>query len=240
MAETEGSAMDIYKPEGGGGESGRGGLSRRQTQVLELIRETVAERGYPPTVREIGEELGLRSPSTVHSHLSALEKAGAIRRDSTKPRAIAVVGVDWEEAGAERSEPGREVPLVGRIAAGGPILAEENLESVMTLPESLVGSGELFMLEVRGDSMTGAGILDGDLVVVRSQPDVEDGDIAAFLVNGEEATVKRLERREGRVVLHSENPDYPPMDFADGVESLGRVVTVLRALRPGRPRRRSP
>ena len=232
--------MERGKTASGGGMSGRGGLSRRQTQVLELIRETVAERGYPPTVREIGEELGLRSPSTVHSHLSALERAGAIRRDSTKPRAIAVLRGDEEGAGAERSEPGREVPLVGRIAAGGPILAEENLEEVMTLPESLVGSGELFMLEVRGDSMIGAGILDGDLVVVRSQPDVDDGDIAAFLVDGEEATVKRLERRDGRVILHSENPDYPPMEFTDGVESLGRVVTVLRTLRPSRTHRRAP
>lgn len=231
--------MERGKAVSGGAMSSRGGLSRRQTQVLELIRETVAERGYPPTVREIGEELGLRSPSTVHSHLSALERAGAIRRDSTKPRAIAVLVGDGEGAGAERSEPGREVPLVGRIAAGGPILAEENLEEVMTLPESLVGSGKLFMLEVRGDSMIGAGILDGDLVVVRSQPDVEDGDIAAFLVDGEEATVKRLERRDGRVILHSENPDYPPMEFTDGVESLGRVVTVLRTLRPSRTRRRS-
>lgn len=231
--------MERGKTVSGGETSGRDGLSRRQTQVLELIRETVAERGYPPTVREIGEELGLRSPSTVHSHLSALERAGAIRRDSTKPRAIAVLVGDGEGAGTERSEPGREVPLVGRIAAGGPILAEENLEDVMTLPESLVGSGELFMLEVRGDSMIGAGILDGDLVVVRSQPDVEDGDIAAFLVDGEEATVKRLERRDGRVILHSENPDYPPMEFTDGVESLGRVVTVLRTLRPSRTRRRS-
>lgn len=231
--------MERGKAVSGGAMSSRGGLSRRQTQVLELIRETVAERGYPPTVREIGEELGLRSPSTVHSHLSALERAGAIRRDSTKPRAIAVLVGNGERAGAERSEPGREVPLVGRIAAGGPILAEENLEEVMTLPESLVGSGELFMLEVRGDSMIGAGILDGDLVVVRSQPDVEDGDIAAFLVDGEEATVKRLERRDGRVILHSENPDYPPMEFTDGVESLGRVVTVLRTLRPSRTRRRT-
>lgn len=231
--------MEGYRPANGGGAGGRGGLSRRQTEVLDLIRETTAARGYPPTVREIGEELGLRSPSTVHSHLSALERAGAISRDPSKPRAIAVLAQARDGDGpAGRGEPGREVPLVGRIAAGGPILAEENLETVMTLPESLVGSGELFMLEVRGDSMIGAGILDGDLVVVRSQPDVEDGDIAAFLVDGEEATVKRLERRNGRVILHSENPAYEPMTFTDGVESLGRVVAVLRALRPSRPRRR--
>lgn len=230
--------MERYRPTSGERAAGRTGLSRRQTEVLELIKETVAARGYPPTVREIGEELGLRSPSTVHSHLSALQRAGAISRDSAKPRAIAVLGeIRDEDGSANRGEPGREVPLVGRIAAGGPILAEENLETVMTLPESLVGSGELFMLEVRGDSMIGAGILDGDLVVVRSQPDVENGDIAAFLVDGEEAVVKRLERRGKQVVLHSENPAYEPMAFTDGVQALGRVVTVLRALRPARARR---
>ncbi len=227
--------MERYRPVSGDGAAERKRLSRRQTDVLELIKKTVAVRGYPPTVREIGEELGLRSPSTVHSHLSALERAGAISRDSAKPRAIAVLGEAGNDDGpASRGEPGREVPLVGRIAAGGPILAEENLETVMTLPESLVGSGELFMLEVRGDSMIEAGILDGDLVVVRSQPDVENGDIAAFLVDGEEAVVKRLERRDGRVVLHSENPAYEPLVFTDGVQALGRVVTVLRTLRPSR------
>ena len=142
--------MERYRPTSGERAAGRTGLSRRQTEVLELIKETVAARGYPPTVREIGEELGLRSPSTVHSHLSALQRAGAISRDSAKPRAIAVLGeIRDEDGSANRGEPGREVPLVGRIAAGGPILAEENLETVMTLPESLVGSGELFMLECR-------------------------------------------------------------------------------------------
>lgn len=203
-------------------------LSDRQREVLELIKVTVANRGYPPSVREIGERLGLRSPSTVHSHLSALVRGGFINRDPSKPRAIEVVDVG--DTGSITSEPTRDVPLVGRIAAGSPILAEESIESVLPLPESLIGNGPVFMLEVRGDSMIDAGILDGDFVVVQSQKDARDGEIIAFLIDGEEATVKRLERRDGAVVLHSENPAYEPMVFTSGVEILGRVVTVLRSL----------
>ena len=213
-------------------------LRPRQRQVLELIKQAVATRGYPPSVREIGEQLGLRSPATVHSHLTALVKAGFIRRDSTKPRAIEVIGFETDRRRAEAataSGPTCDVPLLGRIAAGAPILAEEHIEEVMPLPESLVGSGALFMLEVRGDSMTGAGILDGDLVVVRSQPHAENGEIVACLIEGEEATVKRLERGPDRVTLHSENPAYEPLVFTSGVEILGRVVTVLRKLAGGRP-----
>lgn len=208
-------------------------LRPRQRQVLELIKREVATRGYPPSVREIGQHLGLSSPATVHSHLKALEKSGHIRRDPTKPRAIEVLSADREPAGADlatRSEPTRDVPLLGRIAAGSPILAEEHIEDVMPLPESLVGSGPLFMLEVRGDSMMDAGILDGDMVVVRSQPQAENGAIVACLIDGEEATVKRIEKRHGEVILHSENPAYEPMVFTSGVEILGRVVTVLRRL----------
>ena len=208
-------------------------LRPRQRQVLELIKQAVATRGYPPSVREIGQHLGLRSPATVHSHLTALVKAGHIKRDSTKPRAIEVIrsGPDREPgAMSPRSEPTREVPLLGRIAAGAPILADEHIEYVMPLPESLVGSGPLFMLEVRGDSMVGSGILDGDMVVVRSQPHAENGEIVACLVDGEEATVKRLERRSREVILHSENPAYEPMVFTSGIEILGKVVTVLRKL----------
>ena len=214
--------------------SKRAGLTNRQRQVLEVIEQTLATRGYPPSVREIGDQLGLTSPSTSHSHLKALARKGLIERDPAKPRAIRVVSpeADPEAAAVEPypANPVREVPLVGRIAAGSPTLAEEHIEDVMTLPESLVGSGTLFMLEVRGDSMTGSGILDGDLVVVRSQPRVENGEIAACLVDGEEATVKRLERRDGRVILHSDNPSYEPMVFTSGVEVLGKVVTVLRRL----------
>lgn len=206
-------------------------LSERQRQVLVFIRDTVADRGYPPSVREIGEAVGLSSPSTVHAHLSALVRGGYLRRDPSKPRAIEVL-----DPGAARSrEPGeraglRDVPLVGRIAAGSPILAEEDIEDVVPLPVDLVGTGPVFMLRVRGDSMTGAGILDGDLVVVRRQPDADDGEIVAALVDGEEATVKRLHRRDGKVVLRSENPAYPDMTFGEGVEVIGKVVSVLRRM----------
>jgi len=199
----------------------------------------VATRGYPPSVREIGRHLGLRSPATVHSHLTALERAGHIRRDPTKPRAIEVLGSGRDRvptAVSPPSEPTRDVPLLGHIAAGSPILAEEHIEEVMPLPESLVGSGPLFMLEVRGDSMIEAGILDGDMVVVRSQPQADNGEIVACLVDGEEATVKRLEKRRGAVILHSENPAYEPMVFTSGVEILGKVVTVLRRLAHPRAR----
>ncbi len=205
-------------------------LSERQRQVLDFIRATVAERGYPPSVREIGEAIGLSSPSTVHSHLSALVAAGAIRRDPTKPRAIEVL----EDITAERSSARddlRDVPLVGRIAAGSPVLATEDIEDVYPLPESLVGSGPVFMLRVRGDSMIDAGILPDDLVVVRRQPDADDGDIVAALVDGEEATVKRLRRRDGRIVLQAANEAYDDMVFEGGVDILGRVVSVLRRLR---------
>ncbi|MCY4371559.1 MAG: transcriptional repressor LexA [bacterium] len=214
------------------------GLRPRQRQILDLIKEAVAPRGYPPSVREIGERIGLRSPATVHSHLRALEAAGHIRRDPTKPRAIEVLrfAPDPVTSATDRSEPTRSVPMLGRIAAGTPILAEEHIDFVMPLPELLVGSGPLFMLEVRGDSMIECGILDGDLVVVRSQPGAENGEIVACLVDGEEATVKRLERSNGQVVLHSENRAYEPMVFTSGVEILGKVVTVLRKLSSPRSR----
>ncbi len=205
-------------------------LSDRQRQVLELIKTTVATRGYPPSVREVGERLGLRSPSTVHSHLSALVKGGFILRDPFKPRAIEVVDIGGDDS-TITGEPTRYVPLVGRIAAGSPILAEESIESVMPLPESLVGTGPVFMLQVRGDSMIDVGIFDGDFVVVQSQKEARDGEIVAFLVDGDEATVKRLERKDGEVILHSENSAYEPMVFTSGVEILGRVIAVLRSLR---------
>ena len=205
-------------------------LSERQKQVLEHIRAVVAERGYPPSVREIGEALGLSSPSTVHSHISALVKAGKIRRDPSKPRAIEVL--DSAPAPARSFDDDlREVPLVGRIAAGSPVLATEDIEEVFALPTSLVGTGPVFMLRVKGDSMIEAGILDGDLVVVRRQPDADDGDIVAAMIEGEEATVKRLYRRDGKVVLRAENPEYPDMVFDRDVAILGKVVSVFRRLR---------
>jgi len=218
---------------GGEGPGDPTDLPPRQQQILELIQRTVAEQGYPPSVREIGQHLGLRSPASVHRHLKGLEDAGHIRRDSTKPRAIVVLTRRPEEA-VRPSVTTRDVPLLGRIAAGAPILAEENVEDVMPLPEALVGAGgPLFMLEVRGDSMIDAGILDGDMVVVRSQPHAENGEIVAFLIEGEEATVKRLERQPGKVILHPANRDYPPMVYSSGVEILGKVVAVLRSLAAG-------
>lgn len=205
-----------------------GDLTGRQREILELIRRTVQQRGYPPSVREIGAALGLSSPSTVHSHLSALVKLGYLRRDPSKPRAIEVV--DGGGASSPRT-PVRDVPLLGRVAAGAPILAEEDIEDVFPLPSSLVGSGPVFMLRVRGDSMVDAGILEGDYVVVRQQPDAEDGEIVAVLVGGDEATIKRLQRRHGKVVLLSDNPAYRPMVFEADVQLLGKVVSVLRSVR---------
>ena len=212
---------------------GDGVLSGRQRQVLDYIRETVTDRGYPPSVREIGDAIGLSSPSTVHSHLSTLVKLGYIRRDPTKPRAIEVLGGSEPTRAAPSTrddEHLRDVPLVGRIAAGSPILAAEDVENVMALPTELVGNGPVFMLEVRGDSMIDAGILDGDYVVVRRQDHAMDGEIIAALVDGEEATVKRLRRAEGKVMLISENPAYEPMIFERDVNVIGKVVTVLRKL----------
>lgn len=203
-------------------------LSERQSQVLEFIRDTVAARGYPPSVREIGEAVGLSSPSSVHAHLNSLVESGTLRRDPAKPRAIVVV--DDISHGESRGKV-RNVPVLGRIAAGTPILAAEDVDEVLPLPVDLVGEGPVFLLEIKGDSMIDAGIHQGDLVAVRSQPDANDGDIVAALIDGEEATVKRLRRQDGKVMLISENPAYEPMVFADGVELLGKVVSVLRRYR---------
>lgn len=204
-------------------------MSDRQRQILDLILETVNRRGYPPSVREIGEAVGLSSPSTVHSHLSALVEGGYLRRDPSKPRAIEVV--DTGEVADLRRAPVRDVPLVGRIAAGSPILAEEDIEEIFPLPTELVGNEPVFMLRVQGDSMLGAGIFDGDLVVVRRQPDARNGELVAALIDGEEATVKRFRREDDRVLLISENPAYEPIVLRGGVEIIGRVVAVLRSLR---------
>ena len=198
-------------------------ISARQQEILDYIRDTVADRGYPPSVREIGEAVGLSSPSTVHSHLSTLEATGHLRRDPTKPRAIEVL--DEEPSNV------RNVPLVGRIAAGSPILAEEDIEDVIPLPVDLDGEGPVFMLRIKGESMIEAGILDGDYVVIHRQPDALDGDIVAALIDGEEATVKRLQRHNGAVILHSENPAFEPMVFTEGVELIGKVVAVFRGIR---------
>lgn len=209
-------------------------LSERQLQVLSYIREMVAARGYPPSVREIGQAIGLSSPSTVHSHLSSLVKAGVLRRDPTKPRAIEVLdpGKRAKVRSTVRRNRGdmRDVPLVGRIAAGSPILATEDVEDVYQLPVSLVGSGPVFMLRVKGDSMIEAGILDGDLVVIERGGSPSNGEIVAALIDGEEATVKRLRRRGAEVILEPANPALRPITYSSGVDVIGRVVSVIRTL----------
>jgi repressor LexA len=200
-------------------------LTARQRSILEFILRTHKERGYPPSVREIGEAVGLQSPSSVHAQLATLADRGYLRKDPTRPRAI-VVQLD-ESGVSQQAGPVTNVPLVGQIAAGAPILAVENVENTLALPQDLVGTGTLFALRIKGDSMTGAGILDGDTVVIRQQQTADDGEIVAALVDGEEATVKRLRRKGGRVILEAENPAYEPIE-SDDVQLLGKVVSVLR------------
>ena len=207
-------------------------LSERQLQVLDFIREKVTERGYPPSVREIGEALGLSSPSTVHSHLSALVKAGLVKRDPSKPRAIEVLSPQGSRSARskERLAATRDVPLLGRIAAGSPMLATEEVEEIYQLPTSLVGRGPVFMLKVKGDSMIEAGILDGDLVVIERGGSPSNGEIVAALIDREEATIKRLRRTGGKVILEPANPALRPVTYDSGVEVIGRVVSVIRSL----------
>ncbi|HET9311356.1 MAG TPA: transcriptional repressor LexA [Actinomycetota bacterium] len=198
-------------------------VTQRQHRILEFIAETVRERGFPPTVREIGEAVGLTSSSSVHAQLANLERKGLLHKDPTKPRAMTL------------SEPRADavtVPLVGRIAAGSPVLADENVEEHLALPASYAGDHDHFALNVVGDSMIEAGILDGDVVVVRSQDHARDGDIVAALLPGpaeDEATVKRLGHDGSRVMLIPENPALSPFEMPDG-RILGKVVAVLRKL----------
>lgn len=209
-----------------------GALTPRQRAILETIHAHVERHGYPPAVREIGDAVGLRSPSSVHAQLEALETKGYLRRDPTKPRALEL-GRDPDTSLEARPGPSRNVPLVGEIAAGGPILAEERVESVYALPRELVGEGQLFMLRVRGESMIEAGVLDGDLVVVREQPSVEQGEMCAALIDGE-ATVKFFRRtRAGEVWLDPANPAFEPIPVVEGQEAriMGKVVSVMRAIR---------
>jgi repressor LexA len=205
-------------------------LTDRQRQVLEFIDTEVRRRGYPPSVREIGEAVGLSSPSTVHAHLGALQDKGYIHRDPTKPRALEITYEPTSGATVER-RPVRHVPLVGDVAAGTGVLAAENIEETMPVPEDLTGDGDLFMLKVRGDSMIEGGIFDGDYVVVRSQPSAENGEIVIAGIPGEEATVKTFMRRRNKIVLRPENPSMEEMVFDPSeVTIYGRVVTVLRRL----------
>ncbi|HEY4603317.1 MAG TPA: transcriptional repressor LexA [Blastococcus sp.] len=213
------------------------GLTQRQRRVLEVIRDSIERRGYPPSVREIGEAVGLSSASSVAHQLSVLQKKGWLRRDPNRPRALDVrlPGDATRSASAPAELTATDemplpapsyVPLVGRIAAGGPVLAEQAVEDVFPLPRELVGEGTLFMLKVAGDSMVEAAICDGDWVVVRQQPTAENGEIVAAMIDGE-ATVKTYKRRDGHVWLLPHNPAYEPIP-GDDATILGRVVTVLR------------
>lgn len=204
-------------------------LTPRQRQILDVIVAFQRERGYPPSVREIGEAVGLRSPATVKSHLDNLRDAGYLVRDPAKPRAIQV-HYDGGATTADR-RPVRHVPLVGDVAAGTDVLAEQNIAELVPMPADLTGDGELFMLRVRGDSMVDLGIFDGDFVVCRSQADADDGDVVVAGIPGEEATVKTLRRRDGKVVLVPANERLSEMVFDPGdVTLFGRVVTVMRKL----------
>jgi repressor LexA len=234
-------------------ERGQGdGLTVRQRRVLEVIRNSVDRRGYPPSLREIGESVGLTSPSSVAHQLSSLERKGYLRRDPNRPRAIEVVSpdsalgergyrsgdggvgtvidstgrLDTETDSGDARPEASYVPVVGRIAAGGPILAEEVVEDVFPLPKQIVGEGPLFLLKVVGDSMVDAAICDGDWVVVRQQQNADNGDIVAAMLDNE-ATVKTFKRRDGKVWLMPHNADYSPID-GDDATILGKVTAVLR------------
>ena len=209
-------------------------LTGRQQEIWDFLVEYVDRHGYPPTVREIGEEVGLASPSTVHAHLANLERAGLLKRDPTKPRALELLGKRREPAAAGTARADvHKLPLVGEVAAGGPLLAEENVEDYLAVPEPLSRGGEEFLLRVKGDSMIEAGILDGDFVVVRRQQTARDGEIVVALAgddeSADEATVKRFFREDGRVRLQPENSTLEPI-FADHVQILGKVIGVFRSL----------
>jgi repressor LexA len=230
------------------------GLTERQRRVLDTIREAVRTKGYPPSMREIGEAVGLTSPSSVAHQLATLERKGYLRRDPHRPRAIEVVHPDdarrrpaptgdvraevveeavptWRSGAHDEGSAMPEasmVPLVGRIAAGGPVLAEEVVEDVFPLPRQVVGDGTLFLLQVVGDSMVDAAICDGDWVVVRQQPVAENGEIVAAMIDGE-ATVKTYRRRDGHVWLMPHNPAYTPIP-GDDATVLGKVTAVLRRI----------
>ncbi|WP_343071694.1 transcriptional repressor LexA [Saccharopolyspora gloriosae] len=203
-------------------------LSDRQLKVLESIRSWMREHGYPPSVREIGDAVGLTSTSSVAYQLRVLERKGFLRRDPHRPRTVGVLVADSEQSElAGRPKPAY-VPVVGRIAAGGPILAEESVEDVFPLPKEIVGEGSLFLLQVVGDSMTDLAITDGDWVAVRQQPDADNGDVVAAMIDGE-ATVKTFKRTEDHVWLVPHNEAYQPI-LGDDATILGKVVAVLRRL----------
>jgi repressor LexA len=201
-------------------------LTDRQRQILDFIKAEVRHKGFPPTVRDIGEAVGLSSSSTVHSHLAALEAKGLIRRDPSKPRALEVIG--HEDEAREVDYNVRRLPLVGQVAAGAPILAAENIEQTMTLPVELVRDDSTFILKVKGESMIDAGILDGDFVVVRQQATANNGDIVVAMID-DEATVKTFYREADRIRLQPQNSTMEPI-YATDLSILGKVVAVFRRL----------
>ncbi len=219
--------------EGATTNAGGDDLSSRQRRILDFIRSWVAQYGYPPSVREIGEGVQLVSPSSVAYQLGQLEEKGYLRRDANRPRAVDVrssteLSADEDQAARDAQPMPAYVPMVGRIAAGGPILAEQSLDGVFPLPRELVGEGTLFMLNVKGQSMIDAAICDGDWVVVRQQPEAENGDIVAAMIDGE-ATVKTFRRRDGHVTLMPHNAAFEPIP-GDDATILGKVVAVLRRI----------
>ncbi|OUM99526.1 MAG: repressor LexA [Paenibacillaceae bacterium ZCTH02-B3] len=199
-------------------------MSQRQQAILDFIKASVRERGYPPSVREIGEAVGLASSSTVHGHLDRLEKKGLIRRDPTKPRAIEILD---DDSRANFAFSVRQVPLVGKVTAGEPITATENIEDYFPLPVHLVGDQEVFMLSVQGDSMIEAGIFDGDYVIVRQQPTAGNGDIVVAMTEDGEATVKTFYKEKDHIRLQPENSSMEPIRLKD-VTILGKVIGLIR------------
>ncbi len=205
------------------------GTTEKQRKILDVIRDFTATMGYPPSVREIGERVGLSSSSTVQSHLKTLEKRGLLRRDPTKPRALVPADLALRPMPVDDELPATvALPIVGRVAAGVPITASENLEDTFVLPASFVKRNGAFMLRVKGDSMVDAAILDGDLIVVDPRPTAENGEIVVAMIDGE-ATVKRFFREAGRIRLQPENPTMEPI-YADDVTVVGRVEAVVRRL----------
>ena len=190
-----------------------------QQRILDFIKSEIEDKGYPPSVREICAAVGLRSTSTVHAHLNHLESQGLIRRDPTKPRALEVLD------GSQTR--GRSVPLVGRVTAGQPILAIENIDEYLTLPQSVLGQGRMFALRVEGESMIDAGIMDGDIVILRQQDTAENGEIVVAMTDEDEATVKRIFYEKNRVRLQPENPTMAPI-YVDNVTVLGKLVALIR------------
>ncbi|MFB7619464.1 transcriptional repressor LexA [Kitasatospora sp. NPDC056181] len=225
MADTTTSRARSGRPKGI--QVGDDGLTERQRRVIDAIKDSVRRRGYPPSIREIGEAVGLSSSSSVAHQLDRLQKLGLVAKDPHRPRAYCLLSEDLE-APPQPAPDTVTVPLIGRIAAGGPILAEQHIEDQLCLPRRLVGGGQLFALTVQGDSMTGAAIEDCDTVVVRRQAVAENGDIVAAMIDGE-ATVKRLKRADGQAWLMPHNPAYEPIP-GDTATILGKVVAVLRRL----------